>query len=164
MYWENVEVPMKCNNSLPLHLNREVPSGMTPLPWVARILPQRFVLPDLQNLHSPHSGVLKRQIVSSATSCFNIRDILECHNVVSRLHIRHTFTNRLDDSSAFMTKNYWERPFGILPRECVCIYTFSAYVPCFHGLAECTCMTDSSIVDLYPDFVCFWCLNFDVLN
>jgi hypothetical protein len=41
-----------------LHLKRDVPSGMTPLPWVARILPQRFVLPDLQNLHSLHSGVL----------------------------------------------------------------------------------------------------------
>lgn len=51
-------MPMKWRRSLPLALNREVPSGMTPLPWVARILPQRFVLPDLQNLHSPHSGVL----------------------------------------------------------------------------------------------------------
>jgi len=62
VYWEKVEVPMKCRSSLPLHLNREVPSGMTPLPWVALILPQRFVLPDLQNLHSPHSGVLKEKM------------------------------------------------------------------------------------------------------
>jgi hypothetical protein len=40
-------------------VKREVPSGMTPRPWVARILPQRLVLPDLQNLHSLHSGVLE---------------------------------------------------------------------------------------------------------
>jgi len=33
---------------------------MTPFPWVALILPQRLVLPDLQNLHSLHSGVLVR--------------------------------------------------------------------------------------------------------
>src|ERR1700757_235626 len=30
---------------------------MTPLPWVRRIFWHRFVRPDLQNLHSPHSGV-----------------------------------------------------------------------------------------------------------
>lgn len=58
VYCEKVDVPMKCSRSLPLHLKREVPSGMTPLPWVARILPQRLVLPERQNLHSPHSGVL----------------------------------------------------------------------------------------------------------
>src|ERR1700710_3055842 len=58
VYCENVDVPMKCSSSLPLQVNRDVPSGMTPLPCVARIFPHRFVLPDLQNLHSLHSGVL----------------------------------------------------------------------------------------------------------
>src|SRR4051794_10592039 len=58
VYCENVDVPMKWSRSLPLHLKRDVPSGMTPFPCVARILPQRLVLPDLQNLHSLHSGVL----------------------------------------------------------------------------------------------------------
>jgi hypothetical protein len=58
VYWEKVEVPIKWRRSLPLHLNLEVPSGITPFPCVALILPQRFVLPDLQNLHSLHSGVL----------------------------------------------------------------------------------------------------------
>src|ERR1700753_3415282 len=58
VYCENVLVPMKCRSSLPLQVKRGVPSGITPLPCVARILPQRFVLPDLQNLHSRHSGVL----------------------------------------------------------------------------------------------------------
>ena len=37
---------------LPLHLKREVLSGIRPLPCVSRTAPQRFVLPDLQNLHS----------------------------------------------------------------------------------------------------------------
>jgi hypothetical protein len=34
-----------------------VPSGIRPLPWVARTAWHRLVLPDLQNLHSPHSAV-----------------------------------------------------------------------------------------------------------
>ena len=58
VYCEKVEVPMKCRRSWPLHLKREVPSGMTPLPWVARMAPQRLVLPERQNLQAPHSGVL----------------------------------------------------------------------------------------------------------
>lgn len=59
VYCEKVEQPMKWRRSLPLHLKRVVPSGICPLPWVARIFPHRFVLPDLQNLHSLHSGVLQ---------------------------------------------------------------------------------------------------------
>ncbi|KAH3686697.1 hypothetical protein WICPIJ_002341 [Wickerhamomyces pijperi] len=56
-----VEQPMKCKISLPvaLCLNLEVPSGMTPLPWVALTEPHKLVLPDLQNLHSLHSAVYK---------------------------------------------------------------------------------------------------------
>ncbi|KAL2260927.1 hypothetical protein VTK26DRAFT_4929 [Humicola hyalothermophila] len=57
VYWLKVEVPMKWRMSWPRARKRLVPSGMTPRPWVARILPQRLVLPDLQNLHSRHSGV-----------------------------------------------------------------------------------------------------------
>ena len=34
-----------------------VPSGIRPLPWVARTAWHRLVLPDLQNLHSRHSAV-----------------------------------------------------------------------------------------------------------
>src|SRR5690606_109879 len=33
------------------------PSGITPLPWVARTATHRLVLPLLQNRHSPHSAV-----------------------------------------------------------------------------------------------------------
>ena len=34
-----------------------MPSGITPLPWVARTAWHRLVLPDRQNLHLPHSAV-----------------------------------------------------------------------------------------------------------
>src|SRR5262245_26145247 len=57
VYSENVDVPMKCRICLPFFEKRLEPSGIKPLPWVARIATQRLVLPDLQNLHSPHSGV-----------------------------------------------------------------------------------------------------------
>ena len=57
VYCEKVEQPMKWRSSLPLHLKRLVPSGMTPLPCVARTALHRLVLPDLQNLHSRHSAV-----------------------------------------------------------------------------------------------------------
>lgn len=80
--WEKVDVPMKWSKSLPLHLKREVPSGITPLPCVARILPQRFVLPDLQNLHSLHSGVL-----GGVSLRFGGRgkgeDVLESHDIIT---------------------------------------------------------------------------------
>lgn len=70
VYCEKVDVPMKCNRSLPLHLNREVPSGITPFPCVARIFPQRLVFPDLQNLHSMHSGVLELSVNENwSTTC-----------------------------------------------------------------------------------------------
>ena len=36
---------------------RLVPSGITPLPWVARMAVQRFVLRDRHDLHWRHSGV-----------------------------------------------------------------------------------------------------------
>lgn len=57
VYCEKVEQPIKCKSSLPLHLNRLVPSGILPLPWVSRTALHRLVLPDLQNLHSRHSAV-----------------------------------------------------------------------------------------------------------
>merc|ERR1719203_48965 len=57
VYWLKVEVPVKCRIVLPLHVKREVPSGMTPLPCVERIFWHRLVFPLLQNLHSPHSGM-----------------------------------------------------------------------------------------------------------
>ena len=48
---------MKWKIGLPFFEKRLVPSGIKPLPCVARIAWHRFVLPDLQNLHCLHSGV-----------------------------------------------------------------------------------------------------------
>ena len=42
--------------SLPME-NRLVPSGIKPLPWVARIAVHRLVLCEVQDLHWRHSGV-----------------------------------------------------------------------------------------------------------
>src|SRR5690606_2070297 len=44
---------------LPWYEKRVVPSGIRPLPWVARTATHRLVLPDLQNRHSPHSAVYR---------------------------------------------------------------------------------------------------------
>lgn len=54
VYSEKVEQPMKCAIVCPLHVKRDVPSGIKPLPWVSRILLHKFVFGDLQNLQSPH--------------------------------------------------------------------------------------------------------------
>src|SRR5690606_9039865 len=52
-----VEQPMSWYSGLPSYEKRVLPSGITPLPWVARTATHRLVLPDLQNSHSPHSAV-----------------------------------------------------------------------------------------------------------
>lgn len=54
VYSENVEQPIKWAIDWPLQVKRDVLSGIRPLPWVARILLHKFVLGDLQNLHSLH--------------------------------------------------------------------------------------------------------------
>jgi hypothetical protein len=121
VYCEKVDVPMKWRRSLPLHLKREVPSGMTPFPWVARILPQRLVLPDLQNLHSLHSGVLE-VVRRDWKRLGKWVDSLECDNVVTRLHVGDTLADRLDDTGALVTKDDRESALGVLPGQCVGIY------------------------------------------
>lgn len=57
VYSVNVEVPIKWNTGLPLHVKREVPSGKTPRPWVSRMREHRFVLGLAQNLHDLHCGM-----------------------------------------------------------------------------------------------------------
>lgn len=57
VYSEKVEQPIKCASVCPLHVKRDVPSGIKPLPWVSRILLHKFVFGDLQNLQSPHWGM-----------------------------------------------------------------------------------------------------------
>jgi hypothetical protein len=101
---------MKCSKGLPLHEKRDVPSGMTPLPWVVLILPQRFVFPDLHSLHSLHSGLLDG-IVSSdliygdaVGVCLGIgMNILEGNDSLARLDICHSRSDAFDDTSTFMS-------------------------------------------------------------
>jgi len=54
VYSEKVEQPIKCAIVCPLHMKRDVPSGIKPLAWVSRIFLHRFVFGDLQNLQSLH--------------------------------------------------------------------------------------------------------------
>ena len=119
VYWEKVEVPIKWSKSLPLHLNLDVPSGITPFPCVALIFPQRFVLPDLQNLHSLHSGVLHKSSVTAFRD--QVADILKRNNVISRLDRGDALPNGFYDTSTLMAKNNRESSLGILSRKCVCI-------------------------------------------
>ena len=86
---------------------------MTPLPWVARILPQRLVLPDLQNLHSLHSGVLESSLGTVSNQTDGER-ILEGNDVVARLYVCDTLADRFDDTGALVTENDGEGAFGIL--------------------------------------------------
>ena len=57
VYSEKVLVPMKWWTRDPSFEKRLVSSGINPRPWVSRTAPQRLVLPEVQNLHSPHSAV-----------------------------------------------------------------------------------------------------------
>ena len=61
VYSENVDVPMKWCSGVPSAdtAKREVPSGITPCPCVARILGQRLVLGEMQKMQSEplHCGV-----------------------------------------------------------------------------------------------------------
>lgn len=107
-----------------MHLNLLVPSGMTPLPWVARIFPHRLVLPDLQNLHSLHSGVLGTRDVSGARCDGQaILDsqreptqvsLLESDDVVAGLHVGNALANRLDDAGTLVTEDNGEGALGVL--------------------------------------------------
>lgn len=164
VYWLKVDVPMKWSSSLPLQVKREVPSGITPLPCVARILPQRLVLPDLQNLHSLHSGVL-----GVLASWFRRRgrreSLLECYDVVAGLDGGDPRADGLDDTGSLVTEDDGESTLGVLSGQSVGIYLVS--VRCFllpkHSRNR-TCVADSSVVDLNADFVGLGWSNLNVLD
>lgn len=106
-----------------MHLNLEVPSGITPFPWVALILPHKLVLPDLQNLHSLHSGVLEDVSVKSHFGHKVI--ILESYDMISWLNRSNTLTNGLDNTSSLVSKDNWESTLGVFSGQSVCIYGLS---------------------------------------
>ena len=68
VYSANVEVPMKCRSGSPPRDRRVVPSGRYPSPCMSRIARHRFVRPDRQCRHSPHSGANSVTTWSPGTS------------------------------------------------------------------------------------------------
>lgn len=98
-----------------------MPSGMTPFPWVALILPQRFVLPDLQSLHSPHSGLLV-ETVSHWTGVGDVEKIrlgnvlyvLKSDDIIAGLDVGHIRSNALNDTGAFVSKHDRKSTLGVL--------------------------------------------------
>jgi hypothetical protein len=63
-------------------------------------------------------------------------DVLERNNVVARLYIGDTLTNRLDVSGTFVTEDNGKGTLGVLAGECVGI-----------------CVADTGVVDLDADFM-----------
>jgi len=49
-------------------------------------------------------------------------DVLESHDIVARLDVRHTLADRLDNTSTLVSKDNGESTLGILPGECVRIF------------------------------------------
>jgi hypothetical protein len=111
---------MKWRISCPLHLNRVVLSGITPLPCVARILPQRLVW-----------WVLNQYWNLSETSWTNLAGLaelalftlggVESHDVIPRLDICDTATDGLHDARSFVPEDNGESTFGVLAGEGICI-------------------------------------------
>lgn len=75
------------------------------------------------------------------------RNSLESNNMVTGLHICDALTNRLDNTSTFVSKNDGESTLGVLARQCVGI-----------GMAH------AGVVDLDADFVGLGHANLDVLD
>ena len=67
-------------------------------------------MPDLQNLHSLHSGVL--EIVSWGLP-LPLFYLLERNDMVAWLDIGYTFTNGFDNTSALMPEHDWEGTFWV---------------------------------------------------
>lgn len=152
---------------------------MTPFPWVARILPQRFVLPDLQNLHSPHSGVLWKRCVSLwcllwGDNCKEDAGILERDDMVAGLDVCYSFADGFDNTGAFVSEDDGESSLGIFAGKCVGIYGLSILIPSYPSyliVQRCcwtneshTCMADTSVVDLYADLMRLWWCDFDIFD
>jgi hypothetical protein len=76
-----------------------VPSGITPLPWVARTATHRLVLPDLQNRHSPHSAVYSGITWSPG------------------LHAGHALAHLDDDARALVAQHHREQAFGVIAAQ-----------------------------------------------
>lgn len=112
---------------------------------MARILPHRLVLPDLQNLHSLHSGVLES--VSRFLVLRWLGYVLESNNVVARFYVCNALANGLDNASTLVPENDGESTLGVLAGECVGI-----------------CVADTGVVDLNADLMGPRGKNLDILD
>jgi hypothetical protein len=73
-------------------------------------------LPDLQNLHSLHSGVLDNvSLVLQGRG----GGILESDDIVANLHVGNALTDRLNDTGALVTEDNGECALGVLSGQCV---------------------------------------------
>lgn len=72
---------------------------------------------------------------------------LESNNVVTRLHVGDTLTNRLHNTSTLVSQNDGESTLWVLARQCVGI-----------------CVADTGVVDLDTDFVSFGGSDLDVFD
>ena len=43
------------------------------------------------------------------------------NNMVSNFDISHTFTNRFNNSTTFVSTDYWEGTFGVFSRKSICV-------------------------------------------
>src|ERR1700712_2215742 len=92
--------------------------------------------------------------------------------MVARLDACYSLTNRLDDTRSFMAQNDGERALWILSRECICVCSCrqlvsSTSISCATQIPQAkehTCMADSGIIYLNPNFVCPRRLDLDVFD
>jgi hypothetical protein len=96
-------------------------------------------LPDLQNLHSLHSGVLEdvRLVLQGCGG-----GILECDDIVANLYVCNALADRLNDTGTLVTEDNGECALGVLSGECVgicCASVYRAYtsLPSTGALSRC---------------------------
>ena len=73
--------------------------------------------------------------------------LLESYDVVARLDVGDTLTDRLYDTSTLVSENNWESSLGVLAGQCVGV-----------GVA------DTSVVDLNTDLVGPRCADLNILD
>ncbi len=89
---------------------------------VWRSLEHRFVLPDLQNLHSPHSGIYKGMtwspVLLSCCYYFYLHSdkwhSWEVMHTLTRFDSGNSFSNTFDNSCSLMAQDAWKSAFWVL--------------------------------------------------
>jgi hypothetical protein len=135
-------------------------------------------LPDLQNLHSRHSGVLQLSVDCHAE--VGAENILESDDVVAHIDGGHTLADGLDNTGTLVTEDNWESTLGILAGESVGICGMSIIVTLIGSefvsafvlfsvqkaglMAGLTGMANASVVDFNAHLTSLGGSDLDVLN